>query len=79
MIMSSQVENLFRYVRIPNEDIVVRTGTQNEVVIRIPVEVENALHMTFQGRFRLHIVHPPQANLAVEAGRREQMQLGDRE
>ena len=69
MIVTCEVENLLGDMRIPDEDGMVGARTQDQMIICVPIQVENAFNMSFKWRLRLHVVHPPKANLSIEASR----------
>jgi len=76
MVVALKCEDSPVHNWIPDQNIVVKTCREDELVLRIPVQTVDTLLMSDQSfAFGLHVIHLPQTDLAVEAGRGEQSQL----
>ncbi len=73
--MALKQEDLFVNVRVPNENIVVETCRENQMVFSVPIQTIDALLMTEQRLFRLKTVHAPQTDFFIESSRCKQVKF----
>lgn len=79
VVVAFKEENGLLYVRVPDENIVVKTSTQDQVIVGIPVQRLHARVVTLEGSTWFEILHAPQTDLAIEASRGEETEIRDRQ
>jgi len=67
VVVTLKFEDRLGNVGVPDKDIMVRSCGEDQVVILIPIEGENALGMTLERSFGLHAVHTPKADFTIKS------------